>query len=424
MKETRRPRVWLVALIVVAILGSFGAGILTGSGVKSVLAADEPTEFKIFWEAWDAVVDAFVDRDKIDYTAMTYGAIRGMLATLDDENHTVFFTPEEAEQQASSMEGSFEGIGAYVGVEDGFFRIITPMHGSPAEEAGIVAGDIVLKVDGEEITGWPEWEVISLIRGPAGTQVTLTILHPDQEEPVEIEVTRGQIEIESVLWAPIPGTNLVYFQITQFADDTAIEVRAALEEVNAHRPAFKGMVLDLRNNPGGYVHVLRSVASEFLDEGSVIMYERDADGDMLTHTTYGNGLARQIPIVAMINPGTASAGEILAAALQQNERAELVGETTTGTGTVLRPYTFSDGSVLRLGVTNWLTPDQSLLKDQGVAPDHAVDIDAETRMIDGYALEELDAAGVREIEDPQFNAALNLIKSKVSSGSTAAPPGK
>lgn len=421
MKETRRPRVWLVALILVAMLASYGAGIFTGAGVQTVRAADEPTEFGVFWEAWDAVVDAFVDRDKVDFTQMTYGAIRGMLETLGDENHTVFFTPEEAEQQESSMEGSFEGIGAYVGMEDGVFRIVTPMHGSPAEAAGIVAGDVVLAVDGEEITGKAEWEVISLIRGPAGTTVTLTIQHPDEEEPVDIEVTRGNIEVESVLWAPIPGTSLVYLQITQFADDTAQEVNAALEEIFAQRPAYKGMVLDLRNNPGGYVHVLRSVASEFLPEDSVIMYERDASGSLQTHETYGEGLARDIPMVVLVNPGTASAGEILAGALQQNGRAELVGESTTGTGTVLRPYTLSDGSVLRLGVTNWLTPDQTLLKDKGVTPDHEVTIDAEITMVDAYALEELDAAGVKKIADPQFNAALDLIKSKLAPPSVTKP---
>lgn len=411
----------MIAVLIVAMVASYGAGIFTGTGVRTVRAADEPTEFGVFWEAWSAVVDAFVDRDKVDFTEMTYGAIRGMLATLDDENHTIFFTPEEAAQEQSSMEGSFEGIGAYVEQEDGIFRIVTPMHGSPAEEAGIVAGDIVLKVDGEDISGLPEWEVISKIRGPAGTKVVLTILHPNTEEPVEIEVTRGNIEIESVLWSPIPGTSLVYLQVTQFADDTASEVRTALEEIRAHRPAFKGMILDLRNNPGGYVHILQQVASQFLPEDSVIMYERDADGELETHLTSRNGLAREIPIVALINPGTASAGEILAASLQQNDRAELVGETTTGTGTVLRPYYFRDGSMLRLGVTNWLTPDQSLLKDKGVTPDHEVPIAAEIPMIDAYALEEMDAAGVRAVEDPQFKAALDLLKSKIAPPATTTP---
>lgn len=408
----------MVGVLIFAMVASYGAGIFTGTGVSVVRAADEPTEFGVFWEAWDAVVDAFVDRDKVDFKEMTYGAIRGMLATLDDENHTMFFTPEEAAQEASSMEGSFEGIGAYVEQEDGIFRIVTPMHGSPAEEAGIVAGDVVLKVDGEDISGLPEWEVISKIRGPAGSKVVLTIQHPNEEETVDIEVTRGNIEIDSVLWAPIPGTSLVYLQITQFADDTADEVKSALEDIRAHRPAFKGMVLDLRNNPGGYVHILEQVSSQFLPEDTVIMYERDADGNLETHTTSGDGLATEIPIVALINPGTASAGEILAAALQQNDRAELVGETTTGTGTVLRPYYFSDGSMLRLGVTNWLTPDQSLLKDKGVTPDHEVTIDAEIPMVDAYALEEMDSAGVKASEDPQFKAALDLLKSKLAPGVT------
>ena len=186
---------------------------LAGVGIQPVSAQEDPGEFSVFWEVWNYVNSDFVDRDKVDFTEMTYGAIRGMLATLGDDNHTVFFTPEEAEQQASSLQGEFEGIGAYVGMEEGVFRILAPIHGSPAEAAGLLAGDIVLKVDGDEIMGKEEWEIISLIRGPAGSDVTLTIMHPESDEAEDVTITRGRIQVDSVTWAPIPGTDLAYLQI-------------------------------------------------------------------------------------------------------------------------------------------------------------------------------------------------------------------
>ncbi len=422
MKQMSIKRALLPVLLVVGLLVAFGAGLLTGIGAQPVRAQDAPSEFGVFWEAWNYVVDDFVDREEVDFTEMTYGAIRGMLATLGDDNHTVFFTPDEAEQQASALEGEFEGIGAYVGMEDGQFRILAPIHGSPAEAAGLVAGDIVLMVDGEEIGGKEEWEIISMIRGPAGSDVTLLILHPDADEPEEITITRGRIQTESVVWTAVPGTEIAYLQIAQFAADTDVELIKALEEINAHEPAFQGILLDLRNNPGGYLHIAQSVISQFVPEGEVILYERDAEGTLTEYLSRGEGLAREIPLIALINPGTASAGEIMAGALQQNGRARLVGETTLGTGTVLRPYQLSDGSVLRLGVTNWLTPDQSLLKDEGVSPDVPITLQSAIAPLDSFALEEMTAEDLKSIEDPQFKSALFLLRLQVRNAATAQQP--
>jgi carboxyl-terminal processing protease len=392
----------------------FAAGVLTGAGATTARAAEgdgaRPAGFDVFWEVWDLVVENFVDRSQIDYTEMTYGAIRGMLATLDDENHTGFFSPEEAKQQASDLQGEFEGIGAYVDQTDGVFRIVAPINGSPAEAAGILAGDVVVAVDGIEVAGMEEWEVVSKIRGPAGTTVTLTIIHPDATEPVEIVVERGRITVESVLWSPIPGTRVAYLQIAQFADDTDYELRRALEEIASAEPAYEGILLDLRNNPGGYLQVAVNVASQFLEEGDVVLYDRDAEGNLFAYESFGKGLAREIPLVAMTNPGTASAGEILAGALQQNGRAKVVGETTLGTGTVLRPYSLSDGSMLRLGVSNWLTPNQELLKDKGVTPDMQIKLDPAQQMLDSFGLEEMLEAGITSIDDPQFKSALLLLR--------------
>jgi carboxyl-terminal processing protease len=415
MNSTRKPvykQIVLVAVFALSLCGAFVAGTVTGFSARSASAADEPDQFTIFWEVWDLVDEYFVDQDKIDPTRMTYGAIHGMLATLGDENHTNFFSPEEAKQQESALEGSFEGIGAYVEQEEGEFRIIAPIHGSPAEEAGILAGDIVLKVNGEAVTGLPEWEVIAKIRGPSGTDVTLTVLHPETTDPVEITVTRGKIDVESVLWTRVPGTSFAYLQIAQFAEDTGSELTNALEAIEAasEEEEITGILLDLRNNPGGYLAEALRVNSQFLPRGQIILHERDAVGELRTYKSVGNGLAREIPIVVLINEGTASAGEITAGALQENARARLIGEATLGTGTVLQPFTLSDGSVLRLGVTNWLTPDQNLIKGQGVKPDVEIAQEASVEMVDSYMLEEATLQDILKAGDKQFNMALLQLR--------------
>ena len=392
----------------------FLAGTATGFMARPALAADHPPQFDVFWEVWDLVDQHFVDQGNIDPMRMTYGAINGMLATLGDDNHTIFFSPEEAEQQESQLDGSFEGIGAFVEGHETGFRIVAPIHGSPAEEAGILAGDIVLKVDGEDIGGIPEWEIISRIRGPAGTSVVLTVLHPNDTEPTDITVVRGKIDVESVTWARIPETNYIYLQISQFASDTGDELQKSLEAIDAKvaaGEAIDGVVLDLRNNPGGYLQEALRVNTQFLDAGKVILHERDAEGEIRTYRSVGKGLARTYPMIVLINQGTASAGEITAGALKENGRARLVGQPTLGTGTVLQPFNLSDGSVLRLGVTNWLTPEKNLIKGEGVQPDSLVDQDPAVPMVDSYTLEE--AKTLREVlgaGDKQFNLALLQLR--------------
>ncbi|MCB0044135.1 MAG: S41 family peptidase [Caldilineaceae bacterium] len=405
----------LFALILLTV---FGLGHVSGYMTRAVRAQNaEPPEFALFWEAWTLVEDYFVDRDEVASLDMTYGAIRGMLASLGDENHTVFFTPEEAVQQADSLEGSFEGIGAYVGTEDGLFKILSPIHGSPAEAAGLLPGDIVLEVDGEDIFELEDWEVISLIRGPAGSQVTLTILREDVDEPFQVAVTRDRIDVESVLWARIPGSELAYVQITQFAADTGPELERTLLAIEAasQESPIRGIVLDLRNNPGGYLQQAIQVGSQFLEKDAVILYDRDAAGETRTYRAYGReGLARTIPVVALVNEGSASAAEILAGALQANDRAKIVGATTLGTGTVLRPFQLSDGSVIRLGVTNWLTPDRELIKGEGIHPDVAVEQPITTRMVDSLMLDSMSAEGLYTHEDRQFASALLLLRLQVN----------
>ncbi|MFN2204045.1 MAG: S41 family peptidase [Caldilineaceae bacterium] len=406
-------RTLMATAIALLMFVSFAAGNVTGYMARPALAQDsEPSSFRVFWESWDLVKEYFVDQDKIDPEAMTYGAIQGMLDTLGDENHTVFFPPDVAKQQESSLEGSFEGIGAYVSQEEDIFKIVAPIHGSPAEEAGLLSGDIVLEVNGEDIVGVPEWEVITKIRGPAGSTVTLTVLHPDEETPVEIDIKRGRIDIDSVLWARVPGTSLVDLQITQFAGDTSAELETALQEIlsdDSEASPVEGIILDLRNNPGGYLQEALRVGNQFLPADDIILHEKDAKDQITTYRSEGEGLARDVPMVVLINPGSASAAEIIAGALQENGRAKLVGEATVGTGTVLRPFSLSDGSVLRLGVTNWLTPDYNLIKGEGIQPDVTIEQNASVEMMSTFALEDLDAREVRLHDDRQFQTAMLML---------------
>ena len=421
IKLPRRLVISVIALF--ALLAAFGAGNITGYLARPVLAAQEPTEFKVFWETWDLVIGHFVDRDKINFTNMTYGAIQGMLDALGDKNHTVFFPPEVAKQEASSLEGSFEGIGAYVAKDKEFFTITAPIHGSPAEAAGILPGDVVLAVNGEDITSLQEWQVISKIRGPAGSKVTLKVLHPDAVDPIDISIVRRRIDIDSVLWARIPGTNLVYVQITQFAADTSKELQKALQAIHdqgTKGQPFDGMVLDLRNNPGGYLQEAIQIGNQFLKENEIILNERDAHGNISTYKVQGAGLARDIPMVALVNQGSASAAEILAGALQDNNRAKLVGQVTLGTGTVLEPFTLSDGSLLRLGVTNWLTPKLSLIKNQGIKPDVKIEQKASIKLVDGTQLQTMTRDQLLAQDDRQFNSALLLLRLQTMPKSQAA----
>jgi carboxyl-terminal processing protease len=409
-RQSTPKRVLSVLVLTVTLFVTFTAGTVTGYVARPALAAEQPTEFGVFWEAWDVVVAHFVDRDAVDFRRMTYGAIQGMLDSLGDQGHTSFFSPEVARQESSALEGSFEGIGAYVDAEGDEVKIIAPIRGSPAEAAGLLAGDIVLQVDGVEVTGMPQWDVIARVRGPAGSTVTLTVLHPGESEPVEIEIVRARINVDSVAWARVPESDIAYIQISQFAADTGDELRSALQEIHAAERPITGIVLDLRNNPGGLLNQALRVGSQFLPEGSIILNERNAEGRVSNYKAIGRGLGRELPMVVLINEGSASASEIVSGALQDHERARLVGMTTVGTGTVLVPFTLSDGSMIRLGVTNWLTPDMRLIKNQGIEPDVMVKQEPDVTKVDAYTLQ--DAAGRDDLpqEDLQFASALMLLE--------------
>ncbi len=394
--------VWLMAL-------AFVGGNISGYSIRSAQAAEvRPTEFAVFWEAWDYVVTYFVDRERVDFTAMTYGAIEGMLASLGDEGHTTFLPPDALKLHHTSLEGSFEGIGAYVSMEEGNVLIVAPINGSPAEQAGILAGDIILEVDGESVEGKSLDQVIFLVRGPAESQVVLTVRRPEVQDPVTVSITRDRIEVPSVSWSPIPNSDISYVSISQFTAGVDRELEAALREISEVR-ANKGIILDLRNNPGGFLQQAIQTNSQFLPKGDLILIESDANQNQTVHRSRGLGYAREMPLIVLINKGTASAGEITAGALKENDRAFLIGETTFGTGTVLNQFGLSDGSAILLGVTNWLTPSGNLIKGQGVTPDLEVKQPASSKHVNADVLRNLTEDQFETIEDTQFLKALEQL---------------
>ena len=406
----------LVALLVAT--GIFGAGVLVGSNTSPLAQAgsfrpqdapeDFPKEFDIFYQAWDIVEERFVDQEALDETAMTYGAIEGMLKALGDEGHTDFLTPKELEYQRSDISGTYKGIGARLGVRDGLPIIVTPFDGSPADEAGVKAGDIIMAVDGEDTTGMELNDVVDRIRGPENTQVTLTLLRLDEtkNESLDIVITRQEIEVPATDWAMVPGTNVAYLRLTQFSANATDGIQAAVAEIKD--AGAEAIVLDLRNNPGGLLEQAVKVTSQFLTTGNVLQ-EEDAQGQRRVYRVQRGGVATDIPVVVLVNAGTASSAEIMAGALQDYDRAELVGDTTFGTGTVLEPFMLNDGSALLLGTRQWLTAKGRQLRKQGVTPDEELKLSITTDLVDAPTLEDTTYDDLLKSDDLQFLRALELL---------------
>ena len=343
-------------------------------------ATEEPEEFirrevdfteedlDLLWEVWQIVQDDF-DGQLPPEEELKYAVIRGLLESLDDQ-YTRFTPPEAAELVRERMEGTFEGIGAFVREnEEGLTEIVRPMDGQPADLAGLHAGDVVIAVDGESVTDRTLDEVIALIRGPEGTDVTLTIRR-EGVEPFDVTITRAFIEIP-IVESEMLDEGIAYIRLTSFSANAEEQLTEALEELLAQNP--EGLILDLRDNPGGFLDQSIAVADLFLPEG-VVLYERSRtqDIDEIYRSETGD-LAEEIPLVVLINAGSASASEIVAGAIRDHERGVLIGETTFGKGSVQLTHTLSDGSELRVTIARWYLPSDQTIDGNGIAPDVEVE---------------------------------------------------
>ncbi|MCS6964826.1 S41 family peptidase [Thermoflexus sp.] len=326
--------------------------------------------FKIFWEAWKLVQDEYYGEIPAPQT-VAYGAIRGALQTLGDP-YTSFIEPKIARILQEDASGQFEGIGALVRMNrDNKLEIVRTFEGSPAQKAGLRAGDLVVKVNGQSIVGYSIYEAIALIRGPAGTSVTLTIERPGQRDPLEVTVTRARITIPIVETRMLPE-NIAYVQLFDFSAQATRQLREQLKALLAQNP--RGLILDLRDNPGGFLDQAIQVADLFLSEG-VVAYERMKDGEERVFRSKSGDIAEKIPMVVLVNAGSASASEIVAGALQDRGRARLVGERTFGKGSVQLSHTLSDGSELRVTIARWFTPNNRAIHGEGLNPDVEVKVE-------------------------------------------------
>jgi carboxyl-terminal processing protease len=298
------------------------------------------------------------------------GAIRGMLDSLGDK-HTGYMTPEEFTQANMPLTGSYEGIGAYVDSSGKLLTIVSPMPGSPAEKAGLKAGDEIIAVDGKSVTGVDPSVVLRSVLGPANTSVTLTIHRPDPESTMDVSIVREKINLPSIE-SKMLDSNIAYVALYTFGDTTTADLKTALTDLLAKNP--RGLILDLRNNGGGYLNTAIEVVSQFIDSG-VVMYEDQGNRQRQTYNAISGGLATKIPLVVLVNEGTASASEITDGAIQDYGRGKLVGVTTYGKGSVQNwiPLENNQGAI-RITIARWLTPKERQINGVGLTPDVVVEM--------------------------------------------------
>lgn len=379
-KNTSRNLGFVILAVCLFAIG-FVAGRVFQSNktsIDSLVSGSSGVSFDLYWDVWDLLENKYVDSSKIDEQNMLYGSIKGMVNSFGD-SATVFLDPEETQAFNEASEGKlFQGIGAELGYENGQIIVVSPLEGSPAKEAGIRPGDYILAVDGKEITSDQSvYDVVAIIRGEAGTKVKLTILHRGETESEDIEITRSEITVPSMSLS-YAGDNgdIAVLKINRFTDSTYGEWvsnwDAAVNSIV--ESGSEKMILDLRGNPGGFFDAAIYAADDFLDAGKVIAKEQDSRGKIKEYNSSKGGKLTNIELVVLVDSGSASASEILSGALQQADRAEVIGEKTYGKGTAQTVLDLSDGSTLHVTILKWLLPDGGWLnKDNSITPDLEVE---------------------------------------------------
>ncbi len=354
----------LVLLVVVLslMLGSYAYG---RSQSPVGISEEDRESLALYAEALEAVKDDYVDQGAVDPEKQTYAAIEGMLESLGDEGHTRFLAPEEVERNQEGLSGKYVGVGVRLEDRDERIVVTAPVDGSPADEAGIQTGDVVVAVDGENVEGQDVAQIAEKVRGPEGSRVALTVRRGEEER--EFDLRREELELQAASWALVPGTDVAHLRLSSFSTGAADQLKAAIAE--AREAGATGFILDLRDNPGGRVEEAKAVAEIFLDPEDVVYVRKDASGREEEVRASDEAEAISSPVATLVNGGTASSAEIVAGALRDNERAKVVGETTFGTGTVLAEQPLSDGSAILLGIAEWLTPNGDFIRDTGIEPD-------------------------------------------------------
>lgn len=402
------PGVFLMTIILATFLGGFYVGksnlafadnktkiLAYSEEAKSATKAtstDDLFNVNLYSEVWDNLKQNYVDKNTIKNKDLFYGSLKGLAQSLNDP-YTVFMDPKDSQEFANDLAGTFEGIGAEVGMRNDIITIIAPLDGMPAQKAGVRAGDKVYAIDGKSTLGLTVDEAVKKIRGPKGTKVTLTILRGSGEKPKDIVINRSIIVVKSVK-TEMRSDGIYVIKISNFNDDTLSLFNAAVDEVLIKKP--KGIILDLRNNPGGYLETAIAIASDWVDAGPIVSEKSDAD-DFSQYPSNGRGRLKNFPTVVLMNGGSASASEIVAGALRDYHKATLVGEQTFGKGSVQTLKQLSDGSTLKITIAKWMTPAGDSIHEVGIKPEVEVK----------YVQTDID----KNI-DPQLNKALEILKPK------------
>jgi carboxyl-terminal processing protease len=393
------------AIIILAVL-IFGGGFYLGNSERVIptpsdtiiinreLGQPEAIDFSLFWQVLKKIEEEYVDSKKIDYQKILYGAISGMTESLDDP-YTVFMEPQKTKDFVESVEsgGSFEGVGMELGIKGEILTVVAPLEGTPAARAGIKAGDKILKIDDTPTDNLLVEEAVSLIRGKRGTKVVLTISRKGFKEPKEITLIRETIQVPIVKWE-LKNDNIAYIKIYQFTGnlpDKFQDIASAIIKSKSQK-----IILDLRNNPGGYLEVAADIASWFLPRGEVVAIEDfGKEETQKKYRSDGYKGFQDFSVVVLINKGSASASEIVAGALRDIKNIKLVGETSFGKGSVQSLERFKDGASLKITIAKWLTPSGISISDEGLKPDIEIELTDEDYDAD---------------RDPQLDKAIELLK--------------
>jgi len=406
MKIKNKKYIFIPGTIIIIILLIFSGYVVGKNSVPNPAAHDriffnrelgkpEAIDFSLFWDALSKIEERYVDSDKIDYQKMLYGAISGMVESLGDD-YTIFMPPEKTDSFVKSVSGkdSFEGVGMELGIKEKILTVVTPIEGTPAFKAGIKSGDKILKINDETTEGMTTEKAVSLIRGEKGTQVTLTIVRKNLDKPKEYTLTRDTIEVPVIRWEMLEN-DIAYIKIYQFTANLPSKFEDIVTQLLGDNA--KKIIIDVRNNPGGYLETAVDVASWFLPENAVVVKEEFKNGEESEYKSEGYKSLQNFQTVVLVNGGSASASEILAGALRDIRGIKLIGEKTFGKGSVQTLENFRDDSSLKITVAKWLTPSGVSIADEGLKPDVEVE------------LTEDDANNER---DPQLDKAIEILNEK------------
>lgn len=363
-------------------------------GIDNIGDEGVNVDFGIFWQAWEKLKENYISSESVKDQDLVYGAVAGMVDALKDPN-TVFFPPEDAEKFEEDVSGSFGGIGAEIGIRNDQLVVVAPLKDSPAERAGLKSNDKILLVDKAQTAGLQVNEAVKMIRGEVGTQVTLTILRNGWSEPREFTITRETIHVPTLDWE-MTKDKLAHFKLYSFNENASLLFYQSIIKTLANNG--RGMILDLRNNPGGYLEVAVNLAGWFLDRGELVVTERFGSGKETTFRARGNGALKDFPVVVLVNQGSASASEILAGVLRDQRGAKLVGEKTFGKGSVQEVFPLQGNSSLKVTIAHWVLPSGQIIEKTGLIPDFEVKLTDEDK-----------EAG----KDPQLEKALEVLKAEL-----------